>query len=70
MAHIIDRFEEEYAILLKGDVVLEVRKTDLAEGMAEGCGRNKRQTGTHCKKNECPVGIRKERRHSLAYAVF
>ena len=36
MAQIIDRFEGEYAILLKGDAVLEVRKTDLAEGIAEG----------------------------------
>lgn len=36
MAQIIDRFEGEYAILLEGNVVLEVRKTDLAEGIAEG----------------------------------
>ncbi len=36
MAQIVDRFEGEYAILLEGDAVLEVRKTDLAEGIAEG----------------------------------
>ena len=36
MAQIVDRFEGEYAILLDGDAVLEVRRTDLAEGIAEG----------------------------------
>lgn len=36
MAQIVDRFEGEYAILLDGEDVLEVRKTDLAEGIAEG----------------------------------
>lgn len=36
MAQIVDRFEGEYAILLDGDTVLEVRKVDLAEGIAEG----------------------------------
>ena len=36
MAQIVDRFEGEYAILLDGDAVLEVRLTDLAEGIAEG----------------------------------
>lgn len=36
MAHIVDRFEGAFAILLDGDIVLEVLKTDLAEGIAEG----------------------------------
>lgn len=36
MAHIVDRFEGDYAILLEGDVALEVLKAALAEGIAEG----------------------------------
>ncbi|MBQ7758611.1 DUF3006 domain-containing protein [Anaerotignum sp.] len=36
MAHIVDRFEGDYAILLEGDAALEVVKAALAEGIAEG----------------------------------
>lgn len=36
MAHIVDRFEGDYAILLEGDAALEVLKAALAEGIAEG----------------------------------
>ena len=55
MAHIVDRFEGDYAILLEGDAALEVVKAALAEGY----GRNRREKRTHRKENESFVGIKK-----------
>ena len=60
MAQIVDRFEGEYAILLDGVTVLEVRKVDLAEGIAEGDAVSLGENGIW-QKDAAETKSRKER---------